>query len=658
MGATPASEEAGSPAELLSDIRKQPDSAGQEPAERETALNHERQATQILLEKVLANVNDYFAFLDGQWRYTYVNDAAARVIGLPRERLIGECIWELLPELVGTPLHQAAQRAFAEQRAVVFEEFYAPWGRWYENHISGFPYGVSIYSIDISTRKEAERALRASEERFSKAFYASPQAMCITNIEDGSLVDCNESFARMVAYTRDEVIGRTSCDIGIWTSAEARQRTNAKIIKEGGTDFFEHRFTDHNGMVHDIISSGQLIELEEKPYILSVANDITEKKRTEVALRESEEKFAKVFHSSPLVISITRLSDGRLIEVNETFVQLTGYTREEAIGRTPIELGFWVIPERRGEGLAQLRDGSFVRNREERFRLKDGRIITCLISAEIIEINSEKCVVTVINDISERKQAEEALRQMNLLLEQRVEERTADLLRSNVELDQFAYVASHDLKAPLRSIALLTTWIQEDAARVLPPSSKVHFEKLQQRVTRMETLLNDLLAYSRAGRQRHKPQRVESGVLIGQIVDLLGFPADFVVSVREPMPVLYTEQVALEVVLRNLLNNTFKHHHSPQAGHVWVSAREEGEWIEFCVTDDGPGIDPQFHQRIFGIFQTLRPRDEVEGSGIGLALVKRLVEMRGGVIQIESALGEGATFRFTWPKHTAPPAES
>jgi signal transduction histidine kinase len=107
-----------------------------------------------------------------------------------------------------------------------------------------------------------------------------------------------------------------------------------------------------------------------------------------------------------------------------------------------------------------------------------------------------------------------------------------------------------------------------------------------------------------------------------------------------------------------LLNNTFKHHHSPQAGHVWVSAREEGEWIEFCVTDDGPGIDPQFHQRIFGIFQTLRPRDEVEGSGIGLALVKRLVEMRGGVIQIESALGEGATFRFTWPKHTAPPAES
>lgn len=658
MGVMPTSEEPGTPSDLLPEMLKQQDGIGQEAAERDAALDHERQATQLLLEKVLADVNDHFAFFDRQWRYTYVNDAAVRMLGLPREKLIGQSVWDLFPGLTGTLFYEETQRAFAEQRAVAFEEFYEPLGRWYEIHISAFPYGVSIYAIDISTRKEAESALRASEERFSKAFYASPQAMCITHIEDGRIVDCNESFARMVAYSRHEVIGRTSLDVGIWASAEERNRTNVTITERSGNQDFPHRFTDHTGKVHDIISSGQLIELEGKPHILSVANDVTEKKRAEEALRESEEKFARVFHSGPLVISITRLSDGRLIDVNETFVQVTGYSREEAIGLTPIELGFWVIPERRREGLVQLRAGDLVRNKEERFRMKDGRILTCLISAEIIEINGEKCVVTVINDISERKQAEEALQKLNVLLEQRVEERTADLRRSNLELDQFAYVASHDLKAPLRSIALLASWIEEDAAHVLPAPSKVHFEKLQQRVGRMETLLNDLLAYSRAGRQRHKPQRVESGALIGQIIELLGLPAGFTVHVGESMPVLYTEQVALEIVLRNLLNNTFKHHPQPQEGHAWVTAREDADWVEFCVTDDGPGIDPQFHQRIFGIFQTLRPRDEVEGSGIGLSLVKRLVEMRGGVIRVESALGEGATFCFTWPKHTDLPVGS
>ncbi len=577
MGAMPASGQPSAPADSLPNMPTQQDDIQEESAARDTALDRELQATQNLLEKTLANVNDHVALLDRHWRYTYVNDAAVRMLGLPREKLIGHSIWELFPQATGIDFYEEAHRAFAEECAVSFEQFYEPWGRWYENHISGFPYGVSIYTIDISARKEAEKALRASEERFSKAFYASPQAMCITHIEDGAIVDCNESFARMVAYSRQEIIGRTSFDIGIWTSSEARNRTNAKIVKNGGTEDFAHRFTDHTGKVHDIISSGQLIELEGKPYILSVANDVTERKRAEEALRESEEKFARVFHSGPLVISITRLSDGRLIEVNETFVQVTGFTREEALGRTPFELDFWVMPENRIEGLAQLRTGSHVHNHEERFRMKDGRILTCLISAEIIEINGEKCVVTVINDISERKQAEEALHQLNVLLEQRVEERTADLRRSNMELDQFAYVASHDLKAPLRSIALLSSWIQEDAAQLLPPASKVHFAKLQQRVERMETLLNDLLAYSRAGRQRHKPERVDSGALIGQIVDLLGFPPTFTVKVGEPMPILYTEQVALEIVLRNLLNNTFKHHHQPQEGHVWVTAQEGAE---------------------------------------------------------------------------------
>ncbi len=186
--------------------------------------------------------------------------------------------------------------------------------------------------------------------------------------------------------------------------------------------------------------------------------------QAEAALRASEEKFAKVFRSGPLILTITRVADGRLIDVNETFVQVTGYSRAEALGRTPTELGLWIHPERRGMGLVQLMDGQLPYNSEEQFRMKDGRELTCLISADLLEIDGETCIVTVLNDITARKQAEAALHELNATLEQRVAERTAELERSNRELDQFAYVASHDLRSPLRAIDTLAHWITQDAA--------------------------------------------------------------------------------------------------------------------------------------------------------------------------------------------------
>jgi signal transduction histidine kinase len=250
-----------------------------------------------------------------------------------------------------------------------------------------------------------------------------------------------------------------------------------------------------------------------------------------------------------------------------------------------------------------------------------------------------------------------------------VTERTAELQRSNRELDQFAYIISHDLKAPLRAIYFLAEWIEEDAKDALPPTSQEHFAKLRGRVRRMDKLLDDMLAYSRAGRQRHTPESVDTKALVQDIVELLAPPPGFRVVMEEPLPVIETERVPLETVLRNLISNAIKHHHDPAQGFVYVSARsdkgesgssgtgaadlaadsEAGERIEFTVADNGPGIEPAYHQRIFEIFSTLRSRDEVEGSGMGLTVVQKIVETRGGRIWVESALGEGATFRFTWP---------
>jgi signal transduction histidine kinase len=213
-------------------------------------------------------------------------------------------------------------------------------------------------------------------------------------------------------------------------------------------------------------------------------------------------------------------------------------------------------------------------------------------------------------------------------------------------------VASHDLKAPLRAVNHLAAWIAEDAAEALPESSKIHLAKLQSRIQRMDKLLNDLLIYSRAGRRYYtKTSKVDTGALVAEIVDLLAPPPGFTITIQENMPTLRVYPVLLELVFRNLIDNAIKHHHRPD-GRIDISARERGDLVEFAVTDDGPGIDPTFHERIFQIFQTLQPRDDIESSGVGLAIVKKAVESQHGVVSLISAIGQGSTFRFTWPVDT------
>ena len=245
------------------------------------------------------------------------------------------------------------------------------------------------------------------------------------------------------------------------------------------------------------------------------------------------------------------------------------------------------------------------------------------------------------------RDAETRLRQLNESLEERVAERTAELERSNRELDQFAYVASHDLKAPLRAIANLAAWIENDSGAILPESSRRHLETLRGRVVRMERLLDDLLSYARVGRENTVFRYVDTGELVREIIELV-VPARFEMTIDDAMPDIYTQQAPLETVLRNLIENAVKHHRTGP-GHINVSARSQEDFVEFTVADDGPGIAPEYHERIFEMFQTLQPRDQIEGSGIGLAIVKKLVESQGGHIVVKSDIDQGARFIFTWP---------
>jgi PAS domain S-box-containing protein len=248
-------------------------------------------------------------------------------------------------------------------------------------------------------------------------------------------------------------------------------------------------------------------------------------------------------------------------------------------------------------------------------------------------------IFSMATDITERRKVELEL-----------EAKQAELLRSNKDLEQFAYVASHDLKAPLRAVELLVQWISEGLADYDANNVQENLGLLKKRTQRLNRLLDDLLAYSRAGRKVGAHRQCDSHALVVDVSQLLNPPPGFSISVEGQLPKFKTHPTPLEQVLRNLISNAVKHHPGPE-GRVVVSCVEQGEFYVYSIADDGEGIPQEYAQRVFEMFQTLKPRDQVEGSGMGLAIVSRIVQWQGGRVWFEPAPGgRGTVFKFQWKK--------
>ena len=277
---------------------------------------------------------------------------------------------------------------------------------------------------------------------------------------------------------------------------------------------------------------------------------------------------------------------------------------------------------------------------------RTGRIYD-LVETPLTNADGTTSKLTIFRDITKSKRREEERAREERLRLQLLDE----LERSNNELKDFAYIVSHDLKAPLRAITSLAEWLADDYGDKLDEDGREQLELLKNRTRRMHNLIEGILTYSRIGRSKEEKEEVDLNTLVSEVIALIDPPDDIVIEVVGELPTIPFERTRMEQVFQNLLGNAVKYMDKPE-GRITISctdADDDSNW-KFSVSDNGPGIDEKYYRKIFQIFQTLKPRDEVESTGVGLTIVRKIVNMYGGEITVESKLGKGSTFHFTIPK--------
>lgn len=334
-------------------------------------------------------------------------------------------------------------------------------------------------------------------------------------------------------------------------------------------------------------------------------------------------------------------TEGYFLRVNPAFERLLGYSKDELLKRRFIDFVHRDDRLKTKRCLAELARGQAVVDFKNRYRAKDGA--WHWLAWRSSPPDEDGLVYAVARDITDEVEAHELIARQS-----------RELARSNADLEEFAYAASHDLQAPLRAISHLVRWISEDVPSDAGEKVNRHLDELGAKVETMQQLVEDLLAYSRVGRVEEAPQAVDLNAMLEQIVDLIAPPEGFAVVAPADLPTLQADPTALQQVLRNLISNALAHHDADTGTVTLTAVERDREW-EISVADDGPGIDPADIDRVFDRFVRLDPG--TEGTGMGLALVKKTVERGGGKVGVQSEPGKGSTFTFTWPKspHTAEP---
>lgn len=507
--------------------------------------------------------------------------------------------------------------------------------------------------VEEQIRLRNEELVQANDElKIARAsIEASSSGVVIADAQrnDTPVIFVNQTFETITGYCRDEIVGKNcrflqgadrhqpSLDI-LRTALRSNQSCTVEIrnYRKDGSLFWNELSVspviDENGVV---------------THFIGILNDITGRKESEQALvtllqnlETSESRFRSLIEAVPgVIVSIN--SDGEIAYVNKPVIDVFGYRPEELIGQS-LEI---LIPETL-RNLHSMHRASYIteptirqmgKGRDLSGRRKDGSIFPIEIGLGYVKTNSGNQALAFVSDITNRREYE------------MMREKLLNALKSsNRDLEEFAYIVAHDLKAPLRAIGSIASWFDRDYRANLDDEGKELVDLLVGRTQRMEGLIDGVLKYSRINQERTKYDQVNLQLTIQTVVEVLSPPEHIKINVDPDLPIIMGDQIQLSQLFQNLISNAIKFMDKPE-GQIDIVCDTKPNEVIVKVRDNGPGIEKQYFERIFEIFETLEARDEFESTGIGLTIVKKIVNLHHGTVDVESELGHGTTFIVTLP---------
>jgi len=504
---------------------------------------------------------------------------------------------------------------------------------------------------------KTEDQLRASLKELGdlKAALDEHAIVAITDPQ-GRIRYVNDKFCAISKYTREELLGQDHRIINSGHHPKEFIRNLWSTIGRGKVWHGEIKNRAKDGTFYWVDTTlVPFLDEEGKPrQYVAIRADITERKRAEEQLEAStkEVRDLKAALDEHAIVAITD-PQGRITYVNDKFCAISKYTREELLGQDHRIINSGHHPKEFIRNLWSTIGRGKVWHGEIKNRAKDGTFywVDTTLVPFLDEQGKPRQYVAIRADITDRKRAEDALNEMNSELERKVADRTAQLEAANRELEAFSYSVSHDLRAPLRAIDGFSQAVIEDHGPLLPEEGQRHLQVIRSGAQRMGTLIDDLLTFARLSRQGLSRQPVNTGNLVRSVLAELGSPwTGRPVELRmDDLPSCRGDPVLLKQVWMNLLSNALKYTRKREQASIVISGIVEADELIFFVGDNGTGFDMRYADKLFGVFQRLHRVEDFEGSGVGLAIVQRIIQRHGGRVWAKAALGEGATFYFSLP---------
>lgn len=530
---------------------------------------------------------------------------------------------------------------------------------------------VLVVAHDITARKQAELQLRHQSELYEMVAQAqSALGEAVVVAERGErIIYVNDAYERIHGYSKEEILSLPSALVMV--HPDEREKLAERVRRHAGgglvPEHYETRIIHKSGRTVDIEVATQPIPRDGTFLVVAIVRDITERKQAEATLREREHRLRSIYNTvADVIFHLEVEPDGgyRFASVNPAFSSVTGVPEDAVIGKRVHE----IIPEPSLSFVLDryreaIRERKIVRW-EETSDYPTGRLTGEVSVAPVFDA-SDTCthLVGAVHDITERKRTEVEREQLlareqearaeverlNVELEQRVANRTEQLEAANKELEAFSYSVAHDLRAPLRAIDGFSRLVVDGYGASLPDDARRYLDRVQQGARHMGELIDDLLTFSQLARQPLRRQRIDTRHLVEQVIaHLQPEHAAGTAAIRvAELPSVEADPALLRQVFANVLSNALKFTRSRAEPRIDVTHQADGGEVVFVVRDNGVGFDMRYVDKLFGVFQRLHRAEDYEGTGVGLAIVQRIIHRHGGRVWAEAEIDKGATFYFT-----------